>query len=65
MRYFDYEELAREAGISDDDLSAIKDALRDEYPTDDMMWELHVLRACLAIKDGRITMEQAVPRRAA
>lgn len=49
MRYFDYESLAKEAGISDGDLETIKQAVREEFPNDDMMWELHVLRACSAI----------------
>jgi hypothetical protein len=65
MHYFDYESCAREAGISDSDLSAIKELLRDEFPTDEMMWELHVLRACLAIMDGHITVQDATTRRAA
>ena len=65
MQYFDYEKVALEAGISGDGLSAIKELLREEFPTDEMMWELHVLRACMAIKDGHLTVEDATARRAA
>ena len=65
MEYFDYKKVAREAGISDEDLSAICDVMRREFPTDDMMWELHILRACMAIRDGRLTIEKATSRRAA
>ena len=65
VEYFDYNKIAREAGISDEDLSAIRDAMRREFPTDDMMWELHILRACMAIRDGHLTVEQATKRKAA
>lgn len=65
MEYFDYEKISREAGISDEDLSAICEAMREEFPSDDMMWELHILRACMAIRDGRLTIEQATSREAA
>ncbi|MDO8589287.1 MAG: hypothetical protein Q7T82_19870 [Armatimonadota bacterium] len=57
--YFDYESVAREAGISPQDLAAICENMRLEFPTDDMMWELHVLRACMAIRDGHLTVQQA------
>ena len=65
MSYFDYESTAREAGISENDLSAIREAMRADFPEDEMMWELHVLRACMAVRDGRLTIEQAVGRKAA
>ena len=65
MGYFDYESIARQAGISDHDLAAICEATRKEFPTDEMMWELHVLRACMAIKDGHLTVDEAINRKAA
>ena len=65
MRYFDYEAVARQAGISEHDLAAICDSMRREFPDDEMMWELHVLRACMAIRDGRLTVDEAVGRKAA
>ena len=65
MDYFDYGAVAREAGVSPDDLSLIKQAVREEFPTDDMMWELHVLRACAAIRDGHAKLEDIVGRMAA
>jgi len=60
MDYFDYETVAREAGISPQDLAAICESMRLEFPTDDMMWELHVLRACMAIRDGHLSVQQAI-----
>lgn len=65
MEYFDYEAVAREAGISEADLEAIKEAVRRDFPHDDMMWELHILRACFAIRDGYATVADALSRRAA
>ena len=65
MDYFDYESAAHEAGLTEDQLAAVKEAVRHEFPTDDMMWELHVLRACLAIKDGHATLEDVTRRLAA
>lgn len=65
MSYFDYETAAREAGLSEEQLTTVKEAMRREFPTDDMMWELHILRACLAIRDGHATFEDVTERRAA
>ena len=64
-RYFDYESVARESGISDSDLEIIKNAVRADYPSDDMTWELHVLRGCTAVRDGHVTVEEIASRRAA
>ena len=58
MRYYDYERIAREAGISAGDLERLCRLIRQEFPHDDMMYELHVLRACMAIKDGYWTVDE-------
>ncbi|HEY3320964.1 MAG TPA: hypothetical protein VGP72_10905 [Planctomycetota bacterium] len=58
MHYFDYEQVAKEANISPEKLAIICERLRQEYPHDEMMYELHVLRACNSVKDGRITLEE-------
>jgi len=50
--YFDYETAAREAGIAPDDLEKLCAIVRRDFPADDMMYELHVLRACMAVKQG-------------
>jgi AraC-like DNA-binding protein len=60
MHYFDFEKVAREAGISSGQLRQLCDAMHREFPTDEMMRELHVLRACMAIKNGLITVEDAL-----
>ncbi|MBP7936803.1 MAG: hypothetical protein KA354_19345 [Phycisphaerae bacterium] len=58
MEYFDYESAAREAGISADLLTRVVAAMRIEFPHDLMMLELHVLRACMAVRDGQATVDQ-------
>lgn len=58
MDYFDYQSAAREAGISDDLLACVVTAMKREFPRDPMMCELHVLRACMAVRDGHISVEQ-------
>lgn len=60
MQYFDYEEVACAAGIPPDKLVALCSVIRQEFPHDQMMYELHVLRACMAIQDGEITLEDAL-----
>ena len=60
MRYFDFEKVAREAAIPEDKLEELCQSIRREFPRDDMMYELHVLRACMAIKDGHVSLEDAI-----
>ncbi len=60
MRYFDYEQMAREAHIPADKLNELARAIREEFPKDQMMYELHVLRACMAVRNGILTIEEAL-----
>jgi hypothetical protein len=60
MRYFDFKGAAREAGLSAAQVRALCKRIREDFPSDTMMFELHVLRACLAIRDRRITVEEAL-----
>jgi len=60
MRYFDYDNAAREAGIPPDKLVELCRSIRQDFPKDDMMYELHVLRACMAIRDGHVRLEDAL-----
>lgn len=60
MDYFDYENTAREAGITKDQLVQIVAVTKAEFPHDDMMFELHVLRICMAIRDGLATVVQVL-----
>ncbi len=65
MHYFDYEKVAHEAELTDEDLASVKEVMRAEFPSDDMMWELHILRACAAIRDGHATLQDVTRRLAA
>ena len=60
MRYFNYEEIARKAGIPEPKLEKLRQAIREEFPRDDMMYELHLLRVCFAIQEGHISPDEAI-----
>lgn len=60
IMYFDFETQAKEAGFTDSQLAQLCRAIRREFPQDDMLYELHVLRAVLAVKSKRITTEEAI-----
>jgi hypothetical protein len=55
--YFDYPRVATEAGITPDQLHAIVQIFEADYPADLMLRELHILRACTAVKEGRTTTQ--------
>ena len=58
MRYFDYKTEAREAGLTAAQLRRLSKLVRAEFPTDDMMYELHLLGACLAVREGRASPDE-------
>ena len=60
MKYFDYETVAREASIPPEKMKRLVQLMREEFPNDPLMRELHILRACMAIRDGHITLEDAL-----
>jgi hypothetical protein len=64
MEYFDYHSVVREAKIPDQKLQKLVNLIRPELPNDRMMAELHALRACLAIRDGHIQIDDALKLRA-
>ena len=64
MKYFDYESVAREAKISPAKLRRLLNLLREEFPNDPLMYELHVLRACMAVRDGHISINDVLKRNA-
>lgn len=60
MKYFDYESIAREAGIEENKLRQLASFFSAEEPNDPMLAELHTLRACMAIKNGRLSLNDAL-----
>jgi len=45
IEYFDYKKVAKEMKVPDSTLKRIEKEVREEFPKDKMMYELHVLRA--------------------
>lgn len=45
IEYFDYKQVARKMRIPDSVLKKIEREVKKEFPSDKMMYELHVLRA--------------------
>jgi hypothetical protein len=60
MKYFNYRFVARAAKIPEEKLRKLVKLARQEFPNDPMMAELHALRACLAVRDGHIKIDDAL-----
>jgi hypothetical protein len=45
IEYFDYQKIARQMKVPESVLKEIKNEAKKEFPSDKMMYELHVLRA--------------------
>jgi len=45
IEYFDYQKVAKEMKVPDSILKKIEKEVKEEFPKDKMMYELHVLRA--------------------
>lgn len=58
--YFDYTRAAHTAHLSENDLRALIAIFEADYPSDLMLRELHVLRACNAIVRGLTTIRQVL-----
>jgi len=43
--FFDTDKLATELRMSQNDYDALKSSIREEFPDDEMMYQLHLLRA--------------------
>lgn len=56
--YFDYISVAKKCDISEDTLKKLEDIERKEFPRDQMMFELHMLRMLKAIDRGSVKPEE-------
>lgn len=54
--FFDYHAAASAAGFSPEQLAELECIVRSDYPHDDMLFELHVFRACRAVGSGRASI---------
>ena len=59
-RFFDYQPVAEEAGITPDDLGALRRRVEADHPGDEMMAELRLLRMCRAIQTGKCSLTDAL-----
>lgn len=57
---FDYVTVARRAAIPEAQLERLCALVRAEFPSDEMMAELHILRVLLAIERGDTTLEDVL-----
>ena len=55
---FDYKTAAARAGIPSAKLDRLTALMRAEFPDDETMAELHVLRAILAVEQGAASLEE-------
>ena len=61
--HFDYLPVAAEAGLGDEEIALIEQSWKKEYPYDDLLRELHVLRTIIAIRDGLCSIDEAIAPR--
>ena len=54
---FDYKTAAARAGVPGDKLDRLAEIMRAEFPEDETMAELHILRAILAVEHGTASLE--------
>ena len=62
--YFDYRSVAKEMSVPEEIVVKIEEDVKEEFPNDKMMYELHVLRALKSRyweRSGNATKQSAVP----
>jgi hypothetical protein len=61
---FDYVAAAKRTGIGPEDLDRLVALTRVEFPRDEMMVELHVLRTVQAVERGDVALSDVLRPRA-
>jgi hypothetical protein len=56
--YFDYISIAKKCNLSEDTIKQLEDLERKEFPRDQMMFELHMLRMIRSIDRGSVKPEE-------
>ncbi|SFM80163.1 hypothetical protein [Thermodesulforhabdus norvegica] len=59
---FNLEEVKRASGLSAGELTRLEEEIRREFEGDEMMFELHLIRAIRAIKEGWVTLEETLSK---
>jgi hypothetical protein len=62
---FDYQSAAVRVGIRPEDVERLATMARTEFPDDEMMVELHVLRTILAVERGDVALPEVLQPRVA
>ncbi len=57
---FDYESLAKKINLPTEKLTQIRSLVRSDFPDDEMMFELHMLRVLMALERKDISFEEIV-----
>ncbi len=57
---FDLDKLKSDTGLSTQQMTHLEQQVRAEFPDDEMMFELHVMRILEAIRHGWLTIEAAL-----
>jgi len=57
---FEYQSLARRAGLSTEALGELESCVRRQYGSDEMMIELRLMRTLQAILEGAATFDDAL-----
>jgi len=57
---FDYESLAKKIDLPTEKLNQICSLVRSDFPDDEMMFELHMLRVLMALERKDISFEEIV-----
>jgi hypothetical protein len=60
---FDVERIANESGLPNEVIDRIKEEVRKEFPKDEMMYELHLMRAIDSEKNKDLSPAEKTKRR--
>ena len=58
MEIFDLEKIKKESSLSTAEFTQLEEEIRREFEDDEMMFELHLIRAIRAIKEGWVVLEE-------
>ncbi len=58
MEIFDLEKIKKESGLSTAEFTQLEEEIRREFEDDEMMFELHLIRAIRAIKEGWVVLKK-------
>lgn len=61
--FFDYVTAAKRVGIPQEKVDQLCDLFRAEFPYDEMMVELHILRAIMSIERGDATLDEILTQK--